>query len=51
MVPIMFGVMYAILAYYLAKTISNSRALGLLAMLLVSVCSGNIATTAGKTAV
>ena len=46
-VPIMFGVLYAILAYYLAKTISNSRALGLLAMLLVSVCSGNIARTAG----
>lgn len=45
--PILFGVIYALLAYYLAKTISKSRALGLLAMLLVSLSSGNIARTAG----
>jgi asparagine N-glycosylation enzyme membrane subunit Stt3 len=45
--PILFGVLYTILAYYLAKTVSNSKALGLIAMLLVSVSSGNIARTAG----
>lgn len=44
---ILFGVLYAILGYFLAKTLSNSRALGLIAMFFISVSSGNIARTAG----
>ena len=46
LIPVVFGVMYAILAYYLAKYLSNSKNLGLLAMLFVSISSGNIARTA-----
>ncbi len=46
--PILFGVLYAILAYFIAKEISNSKVLGLLAMFFVSVSSGNIARTAGS---
>jgi asparagine N-glycosylation enzyme membrane subunit Stt3 len=45
--PILFGVLYAILAYYLAKMISKSKTLGLITMFLVSISSGNIARTAG----
>ncbi len=45
--PIVFGVLEAIVAYFLVKKLSNSRALGLLAMVLLSISSGNIARTAG----
>jgi asparagine N-glycosylation enzyme membrane subunit Stt3 len=45
--PIIFGMAYAILAYFIAKYISNSKVLGLLAMLFVSISSGGIARTAG----
>jgi asparagine N-glycosylation enzyme membrane subunit Stt3 len=45
--PILFGVLYVILAYFLAKGLSKSRVLGLLAMFFVAVSSGNIARTAG----
>jgi hypothetical protein len=44
--PILFGVFDAILAYFLAKYLSNSKVLGLLAMAFVSLSSGNIARTA-----
>ena len=44
--PVLFGVLYTILAYFIAKHISNSRLLGLLAMFFVAVSSGNIARTA-----
>ena len=46
LMPVLFGVAYAILAYYLAKYLANSRLLGLLAMLFVSISSGNLARTA-----
>jgi asparagine N-glycosylation enzyme membrane subunit Stt3 len=46
LMPVLFGVLYAVLAYLLAKQLSNSRALGLLAMFFVAVSSGNIARTA-----
>ncbi len=46
LLPVLFGLLYAILAYCLAKSLANSRALGLLAMFFVSVSSGNIARTA-----
>ncbi len=46
-VPMLFGIFYALLAYVLAKQLANSRAIGLIAMFLVSVSSGNIARTAG----
>ena len=45
--PIAFGVIYAMLAYLLARKLTKSRMVGLLAMFLVSVSSGNIARTAG----
>lgn len=45
--PILFGVIYAIFGYFLAKYLSNSKALGLLAMLFLGLSSGNIARTAG----
>ncbi|MGI0100150.1 MAG: STT3 domain-containing protein [Candidatus Micrarchaeaceae archaeon] len=45
--PILFGVLYAILAYFLVQHVSKSRSFGLLAMLFVSLSSGNIARTAG----
>ncbi len=35
--PVLFGVLYTILAYFIAKHISNSRMLGLLAMFFVAV--------------
>lgn len=41
-----FGVLDAIAAYFLAKYLSKSRLLGLLAMLFVALSSGNIARTA-----
>ncbi len=46
LMPVLFGITYAVLAYYLAKYLANSRALGLLAMLFVTVSIGNISKTA-----
>jgi asparagine N-glycosylation enzyme membrane subunit Stt3 len=46
LMPVLFGVLDAIVAYYLARYLANSRVLGLLAMFFVSVSSGNIARTA-----
>ena len=37
LMPVLFGVLYTILAYFIAKHISNSRILGLLAMFFVAV--------------
>ena len=45
--PILFGILYAIISFFLAKKLSNSNALGLMAMFFVSVSNGNIARTAG----
>ena len=45
--PIVFGMLYALLAYLLAQYLTKSRALGLLSMLFVGLSSGNIARTAG----
>ena len=45
--PIVFGILYALLAYLLAQYLTKSRALGLLSMLFVGLSSGNIARTAG----
>lgn len=45
-VPMVFGILSAVFAYYLIKYLSKSRALGLLAMFFVSVSSGNVARTA-----
>ena len=47
LVPILFGVLEAALAYYLAQHLTKSKVLGLLAMFFVSASSGNIARTAG----
>ncbi len=46
LMPVLFGILYAILAYYIARYLANSRLVGLLAMLFVSISSGNIARTA-----
>ncbi len=46
LIPVLFGILYAILAYYLVQYIHKSKFLGLLAMFFVSASSGNIARTA-----
>ena len=46
LIPVLFGALYAILAYFLARHLSKSKILGLLAMFFVAVSSGNIARTA-----
>ncbi len=46
-IPIVFGVLYAILSYFIAKYMTKSRFFGLAAMFFVSISSGNIARTAG----
>ncbi|MCL5440863.1 MAG: hypothetical protein M1448_03210 [Candidatus Marsarchaeota archaeon] len=45
-VPILFGIFDVIGAYYLVRTITDSKYLGMLAMFLVAVSSGDIARTA-----
>ncbi len=45
--PIVFGVLEAIVLYFIVKHLSKSRALGLLSMAFLSLSSGNIARTAG----
>jgi hypothetical protein len=47
LVPILFGLLDGIAAYFLVKYLSKSRILGLLAMFFVGVSSGNVARTAG----
>lgn len=44
-IPILFGILDALGAYFLAKYLTNSRVAGLLAMLFVSISSGDIART------
>jgi hypothetical protein len=44
--PVFFGILEVILAYFLAKELSNSELCGLLAALFVGVSAGNIARTA-----
>ena len=44
--PVLFGILDAFGAYLIAKYLTNSRAAGLIAMLLVSISSGDIARTA-----
>lgn len=44
--PVIFGLVEAILAYLIAKELTKSRTLGLLAMITVAMSSGNIARTA-----
>ena len=44
--PIVFGILEAITAYFLVKYLSKGRSLGLLAMFFLSISSGNIARTA-----
>ena len=46
LVPIAFGILDAVGAYFLARLLLKSRVLSLLAMLLVAVSSGDIARTA-----
>ena len=46
-VPIIFGILDAIAAYFLVQRLSKSRALGLVAMFFMATSSGNIARTAG----
>ncbi len=46
LMPVLFGVLYVILAYFFARYLSKSKLLGLLAMFFVAVSSGNIARTA-----
>lgn len=46
MLPILVGLIEVVLAYLLAKELSNSRLCGLLAMFFVAVSAGNIARTA-----
>ena len=45
-VPVFFGVIEALAAYFLVRYLANSKILGLLAMFFVSANSGNIARTA-----
>lgn len=45
-VPVFFGVIEALAAYFLVRYLADSRFLGLLAMFFVSANSGNIARTA-----
>ncbi len=47
LVPIGFGILEVIVAYFLVKHLANSRALGLLAMFFIAASSGNVARTAG----
>ncbi len=47
LMPILFAVLEMILAFLIAKQISRSNALGILAMALIAFSSGNIARTAG----
>jgi asparagine N-glycosylation enzyme membrane subunit Stt3 len=44
--PILFGILEIILAYFIAKELSDSRLCGLLAMFFVAVSAGDIARTA-----
>ncbi len=46
LVPILFGILDAIGAYYIVKYFAKSRVLGFLALFLVAVSSGDIARTA-----
>ena len=46
-IAILFGILDGLGAYFLAKRLSNSRNLGLLAFMFVAVSSGDIARTAG----
>jgi len=46
-VPIAFGILDAIAAYFLVQHLSKSRAMGLVAMFFIATSSGNIARTAG----
>ena len=46
MLPVLFGILEIILAYFIAKELSDSRLCGLLAMFFVAVSAGNIARTA-----
>ena len=46
LVPVFFGVIEALAAYFLVRYLANSKVLGLLAMFFVSASSGNIARTA-----
>jgi asparagine N-glycosylation enzyme membrane subunit Stt3 len=46
LVPILFGMLDAIGAYFLSRELSRSRVLGLLAMTFVAISSGDIARTA-----
>jgi len=45
-IPVVFGVLEVIVAYYIGKEIINKRAVGLLAAFFVAVSSGNVARTA-----
>ncbi len=45
LVPVLFGILDTIAAYFVIKYISKSRVLGLLAMLMVAVSSGDTART------
>ncbi len=44
--PLFFGLVELVLAYFIAKELSDSRLCGLLAMLFIGVSAGNIARTA-----
>ncbi len=46
LMPVLFGVLGALGAYFLVRYMAKSKVLGLLAMFFVSVSSGNIARTA-----
>jgi asparagine N-glycosylation enzyme membrane subunit Stt3 len=46
-VPILFGVLSAIGAYFVARYLTKSRILGLIAMFFIATSSGNVARTAG----
>ncbi len=45
-ISVLFGVLDAVGAYFLAKYITNSRTAGLISMLFISISSGDIARTA-----
>jgi hypothetical protein len=46
MLPVLVAIIEVILAYFIAKELSNSRLCGVLAMFFVAVSAGNIARTA-----
>jgi asparagine N-glycosylation enzyme membrane subunit Stt3 len=46
-VAIFFGIMTAVLCYFVVRYLAKSRMLGLLAMLMISVSGGNIIRTGG----